>query len=261
MVLSQRLLRVVPLALVASLACWAASRNNDDFCGTVGECIGLSFDDLVVIVLIVVATPLLLRALGVPRVVLHTLVALFVGVTLWYAADELLRALDPDRPYDALTPLPAALAAGFLAGAAAGYVSGPEHRRSLRLAVPVAVVVVALVAGAASSQASQEDRIAEFDAVPVTLYAPVVAGQGPTDAYASPDAIHLSYALDIAGDRSYLSVTLVPTSAEPPLGELVVVRDETTLVAGFDADDLDPAEVERALRDAPVAAPADLGSS
>ena len=248
MVLAQRLLRVVPVVLIASVACWAASLNNDDFCGNVGECIGLSFDDIVVLLLALVTAPILLRLLRVPRVLLHTVVAVLATCTLWYAAGEMLRVRDPDRAYDALVPLPAALSAGLLGGVTAAYVAGAGGRRTRRAAALVAVVLVAVAASAASEHASREDRVAEIAAVPVTLYVPVVAGQGPTDASASTDTVSLSYTLEVGAERHFLVVALVPSSAEPPPGEVVVVRGETTLVAGFDVEELDPDDVTAALR-------------
>ncbi len=260
MTLPQRLLRVVPVVLLASAAYWMATLDNDDFCGTVGECLGLSFDDLVVIVIALIAGPIVLRLLRVPRVLLHTVVAVLATSTLWYAAGEMLRVLDPDRSYDALVPLTAALAAGLLGGVTAAYVAGAGGRRTPRVAVLVAVVLVAVGASAASEHASREDRIAEIAAVPVTLYVPIIAGQGPTDASASTDTVSLSYTLEVGAERHFLVVALVPSSAEPPPGEVVVVRGETTLVAGFDVEELDPDQVTQALRDAPVAEPEDLES-
>ena len=44
--LSYRLACVVPATVCVAIVLWAASRDNDDYCGTVGECLGLSFNDL-----------------------------------------------------------------------------------------------------------------------------------------------------------------------------------------------------------------------
>lgn len=276
MPLPQRLLRVVPVVLVAGLVCWAAGRNNDDYCGTVGECLGLSLDDLVTLVVAVPVGALLLHLLRVPRVALHTLTALLTGGMLWYAAGELLHAVDPDRPYDALTPLPGAVAVTVLAGVAAAYVSGPGGGRLPRVAVVAGVVVVTVGAATASGLATRADEIADIEAAPVTLYAPRVAGEGPTGGYASGDGVRLSYSVEVDGQHAFLSVELVPTPAGSlcehvvtyagpgctehgdtmrnpgeVLSDVAVVRGDTTLVAQID-EALAPDEVVTALRDAPV---------
>ena len=98
MTLPQRLLRVVPVVLLASTAYWmtdvgqrrllqepSASASGSPSTTWWCSCIA------------VIAGPLLLRLLGVPRVLLHTLVAVLATSTLWYAAGEILRVLDPDR--------------------------------------------------------------------------------------------------------------------------------------------------------------------
>jgi len=94
------------------------------------------------------------RLLGVPRVLLHTLVAVLATSTLWYAAGEILRVLDPDRSYNALVPLPAALAAALLGGVTAAYVAGEGAGRTPRVAALLAVALIGVAAGVASDLAS-----------------------------------------------------------------------------------------------------------
>jgi hypothetical protein len=282
--LLRRLACVVPATAGVAAVLWAASRDNDDFCGTVGECIGSSFNDLVALVVAVPFAALMLRLLGVPRVVLHTLAALVLGGTLWFAAGELLRALDPDRPYDALLPLPLALAVGMLTGVASTYLVGPGGRGWARLAIPAGVLVVAIATSTASAQVGQADRVDEIAAVPVTLYAPVVEGHSPSYGSGDTDSVRLSYSFDLDAGHVFLSVTLLPTpdgslcdadgvlvgpdcaqqgdvmrdTGPSGYGSVGLVRGDTALVADFDTDDLDPDDVLEALREAPVAEPADL---
>ncbi|MGH3348137.1 MAG: hypothetical protein ACRDO4_14250 [Nocardioides sp.] len=282
--LRHRLACVIPASAGVAAVRWAASRDNDDFCGTVGECLGLSFNDAVALAIAVPFAALMLRLLHVPRVILHTLTALVLGGTLWFACDELLRALDPDRSYDALLPLPFALAVGVLTGVASTYVVGPGGRGWARLGIPGGALVVAVATSAASAQVAQADRVDEIAAVPVTLYAPVVAGHGPSDGSGSEDSVRLSYSFDVDTGHVFLDVTLIPTpdgslcDAEGVFvgpdcvqqGDIMrdpgssgyasvgLVRGDTALVADFDTDDLDPDDVLEALRDASVAEADDL---
>ena len=69
--LSYRLACVVPATVGVAIVHWAATRDNDDYCGTVGECLGLSFNDLIALALAVPFAALMLRLLQVPRVLLH----------------------------------------------------------------------------------------------------------------------------------------------------------------------------------------------
>jgi hypothetical protein len=282
--LNDRLVRVLPATVGVAVILWAASRDNDDYCGTVGECLGLSFNDLVALALAVPFAALLLRLLKVPRVLLHTVTALVLGGTLWYAAEGLLRALDPGRSYDALLPLPLVVAIGALTGVAATYLVGPGGRRLVRLVIPALVLAVAFGSSLASAQATRAYRIDRIAAAPVTLYAPVIDGHGPDYAYGSEKSVRLSYSFENATGRVFLSVTLVPTpegslcDAERIIvgpdcrqegyvmrdidssgyGAVGVIRGDTVLVADFTTDNLDPDDVLDALRTAPVQAPDDL---
>ena len=284
MSLPQRLLRVVPVLAAAALLCWSATLNNDDGCRTIGECLGTGFDDLVVLALAVPLTAIALRLLRVPRVVLHTVAALVLGGTLWFTAGELLRAFDPDRSYDAPLPLLLALAVGVLTGVASTYVVPPGGRGWARLAIPASVLVVAVATSATSAHVAQADRVDEIAAVPVTLYAPTVEGHAPSYGSGATGSVRLSYSFDVDAGHVFLSVTLIPSpdgslcdvdgvfvgpdcvqqgDAMHDLGpsghgSVGLVRGDTALVADFDTDDLDPDDVLEALRDAPVAEPADL---
>lgn len=280
----RRLACVVPATAGAAAVLWAASRDNDDFCGTVGECLGLSFNDLLALAVAVPLAALMLRLLEVPRVILHTLTALVLGWTLWFSGGELLRAVDPDRSYDAPLPLPVALAIGVLTGVASTYVVSPGGRRWARLAIPAGALVVAVATSAASAQVAQADRVDEIATVPVTLYAPVVEGHSPSDGSGATDSVRLSYSFDVDSGHVFLSVTLIPSpdgslcDAEGVFvgpecvqqGDVMrdpgssgyasvgLVRGDTALVADFDTDDLDPEDVLQALRGAPVAEADDL---
>lgn len=288
MTMSLRLLRVVPVSLAVAFASWLAALDNDDYCGTVGECLGLALDDLLVPVVALPAAALLLRLLHVPRALLHTLGALAAGGALWFAASELLHALDPDRAYDAPMPWPAAMLVGVLAGAAATYVAGPgrasRRDRIGRAATPLVVVGLALAAGSAASAAERAERTEEISAVPVTRYQPEIRGVRGTG-YALDDRVHLTYFVETAGGRSYLTVELVPAQpgvdlcgllvavtaddcasdgttmrrGDPDYAEIALVRGDTVLHAqGVDTTEVGAEEILTALRTAPVVAPAVL---
>ncbi len=282
--LAYRVACIVPATVGVAVVLWAASRDNDDYCGTVGECLGLSFNDLVALALAVPLASLVLRLLRVPRVLLHTVTALVLGGTLWYAAEELLRALDPGRSYDALLPFPLAAAIGALTGVASTYLVGPGGRRLVRLTIPAVALAVAFGSSFASAQATSAHRVDQIAAAPVTLYAPDIDGHGPDYAYGSEESVRLSYSFENATGRVFMSVTLVPTPAgslcdaeqiivgpdcrqegdvmreldSSGYGTVGLVRGDTALVADFTTDDLDPDDVLEALRSAPVRAPADL---
>ena len=282
--LSYRLACVVPATVGVAIVHWAATRDNDDYCGTVGECLELSFNDLIALALAVPFAALMLRLLQVPRVLLHTMAALVLGGTLWYIADEVLRALDPGRPYDAQLPLALAVVIGALTGVASTYLVGPGGRRYVRLAIPVLTLVAAFGSSFASAQATSAHRVDRIAAAPVTLYAPVIDGHRPDYAYGTEGSVRLSYAFDNATGRVYISVTLVPTpagslcDAEPIIvgpdcrqegdviraldasgyGTVGLVRGDTALVADFTTDNLDPDDLLDALRTAPVQSPAEL---
>lgn len=256
MSLRRRLPRVLLVVLAAALACWATTLNNADECGTVGDCLGLALDDLVVLVLAVPVGALLLRVLSVPRVLLHTLAAAVLGATLWVAAGEVLRALDPDRAYDSALPLPVWLLVGALAALAATYVVGPGQggRRGglARAVVPPAVLGLAISASWASARATfrlAEDRIA---AVPITLYEPVIGGYRSDRASVVDDEVRLWYSFQVGERYVFVDVTLSPQPpGDDPLGGRVEVRrGDTYLVADFDEEDLDPADVREALESA-----------
>ena len=291
MTLPQRLSRVVPVVLAGVLLCWSATLNNDDECSDLGVCLGQAFDDLLVLAIAVPAVAVGLRLLRVPRVLLHTLAGLAIGVALWVAAGQTLHALDPDRSYDAVLPVWLAVAVGGLTAAGATYVVGPGRApRGLllgRIAVPLLALACAFAAVVAAERVAQQHRIDELAAAPVTLYAPDIAGSGPTAAYVSADGVRLSYSVQVDGGSGYVSMELVPTPAGPLCEALVVapgpdcvedgetlrrslgeaggyttvalVRGGTTLVADFDGDGLNPDDVLQALRDAPVVSAEDLG--
>jgi hypothetical protein len=282
MTVPQRLLRVVPVALTGAFASWLATLDNDDYCGTVGECLGLAFDDVLVPVVVLPAGALLLRLLRVPRAVLHALAALAAGVALWYAASELLSALDPGRAYDAVVPWPLAVVVGVLAGAAATYVVGPgrpsRRDRLARAATPLAVVALTVAAGTAAAATERADRIEEIAAAPVTHYQPEIRGVRG-DGYATEQGVRLSYLVESAPGQTYLVVELVPSRPGTDLCEqlqpvptpdcesdgttmregaedyagIAVVRGDTVLHAqGVDTTEVAAEEVLEALRTAPV---------
>jgi hypothetical protein len=289
MTLPKQLLRVVPVVLAGVLLCWSATLNNGSECNDLGVCLGQVFDDLVVLVIAVPGVAIGLRVLHVPRVLLHTLASLAVGLPLWIAAGETLRALDPERSYDAALPIGLALAVGVLTALAATYVVGPARTTRVlllgRIAVPLVALAFAFAAVVAADRVAEQHRIDELAAAPVTLYAPTIAGSGPGSAYASTDGVRMSYFPEVDGSSGYVSLELVPT----PTGslcealvtipssdctedgrtlrssldgggyaEVALVRGSTTLHADFNADGLDPDDVLRALRDAPVVSAEEL---
>lgn len=282
--LASRLVRVVPATVGVAVVLWAASRDNDDYCGTVGDCLALSFNDLVALAFAVPLAALMLRLLAVPRVLLHTLAALVVGGTLWYTADQLLRVVDPGRQYDAQLPLAVSVAVGALTAPATTYLVGPGGLRSVRVAIPAVVLLVAFASSFASAQATRTHRVERVSAAPVTLYAPVLEGHGPTYTYGAEDSVRLSYTFQNASGRVYASVTLVPVpdgslcAAESIVvgpdcrqeGDVMwdvdsagyatigLIRGDTALVADFSTDNLEPDDVLTALRAAPVREPDDL---
>jgi len=254
MTLLPRLSRVLPVTLLAALVCWAATANNDDYCGTVGECLGTAFDDVVTLVVVVPLTGLALRLLRVPSAGLHTLVLLLVGGPLWYAATELLVALDPGRDGDRPLPLLLVLLVAVVTGSAGSYAAGPGGRWPGRALVPVVAIGLAVVAHLAADRALEQDRVAELTAVPVTLYSPRLAGELPDLVHASGGSVHLGYTLEVGGRTTYADVDLVPAPLEEELlaGQVALVRGDTVLVADVDPAALDRVEVLQALRDAPV---------
>ncbi len=292
MSLHHRLLRVVPVVLAGALLCWAATLNNDSDCRDLGTCLGQAFDDFLVLVIAVPAVAVALRLVRTPRVLLHTLASLAVGVALWVAAGQTLRALDPERSYDAAMPLWLAVSVGVLTALAATYVVGPGRSTTApllgRIAVPLLALGCAWAAVVASDRVAQQHRIDEIADAPVTLYAPTIAGSGPGSAYRSDQGVRMSFTPQVNGSSAYVSVELVPTptgslceALVTPGGDCVedadtlrrsigeatdyttvaVVRSETTLVAEFSSEELEPEAVIDAMREAPVVSAEDLALS
>ena len=130
MTLPQRLLRVVPVVLLASTAYWMTTLDNDDFCRSLGECLGLSVDDLVVFVTAVIAGPLLLTAAPACPASCSTRSSpcsppARCGTPPARSSASSTRT----GSYDALVPLPAALAAGLRARHLASRIRRREPRR------------------------------------------------------------------------------------------------------------------------------------
>lgn len=284
MPLLQRLSRVVPVTVLAVLACWAATRNNDDDCGTVGECLGTAFDDAITLLVVIPLTGIALRLLRTGRAGFHTLALLVVGGSLWYGTDALLRTLDPARPYDALVPLPLAVVIGVVTGAAATYVVGPGGGRTVRVAAVVVALAFPVVTQLASDSAEAQYDVDRIEALGITAYAPVVDGHPPEYAYPSEDSVRLSYSLERGGETTFVYVTLLRapsgslcevdrlfagpecTQAGDAMRDIStgfanvgLVRGDTALIAEFDAAALDPDDLLTALREAPVVDAEDLG--
>ena len=281
--LPQRLLRVLPVTLLAVLACWAATLNNDDYCGTVGECLSDAFDDVTTLAIVIPIVGVTLRLLGTVRVLLHLVALVVVGGSLWYAAGELLRALDPTRSYDALLPFPLVLAVGVVTGVAATYVVGPGGGRTAKVAVAVVVLAFPVGAQLASDSAQRRADIDQVKALGITVYAPVLDGHRHEYGHASEDAVRLSYSFEVEVGTTFADVTLLPAPAgslcdaerilvgpectqvddtmrdsSPGFASVGLVRGDTALIATFDADDLDAEAVLTALREAPVVDAEDL---
>jgi len=290
MSLHDRLLRVVPVVLAGVLLCWSATLNNDSECNDLGVCLGQAFDDLFVLVIAVPGVAIGLRVLQVPRVLLHTLTSLAVGIALWVATSQTLHALDAERSSDAAQPIGLALVLGVLTGLAATFVVGPgPTSKGLvlgRIAVPLLALACAFVAVVVAERVAEQHRIDEIAAAPVTLYAPTIAGSGPGSAYPSTDGVRMSYFPEVDGRSVYVSLELVPTPSgslcealvlAPSLDcvddgetlrssldggsgytDVALVRGDTTLHTSFDGDELDPEVVLQALRDAPVVSAEEL---
>jgi hypothetical protein len=143
MSLRDRLLRALPVTLLVGVALWAASLDNDDYCGTVGECLGTAFDDAAVLGLSLLLGPLLLWACRLPRVLAHTACVVVVLGSLWYGAAELVVALDPDADHDSPPPLAVAIVVAAVSAVAATYAAGPGGRWPARLAVLAAAPLLA----------------------------------------------------------------------------------------------------------------------
>lgn len=273
----------MPVTVLVLLACWAATQNNDDYCGTVGECLGTAFDDAITLAVVVPLAGIALHMLGTGRVLLHLCALAVAGGSLWYGAGELLRALDPARSYDALLPLPVALAIGVVTGAVATYVVGPGGGRTAK--VVVAVVALALPVGAqlASDSAQRQADIDQITALDITVYAPVLDGHPHEYASVSEEAVRLSYSFEVDGGTTFADVTLLPTPAgslcelernftgpectqvgdtmrdsSPGFSSVGLVRGDSALIAKFDAADLEAEAVLTALREAPVVDAEDL---
>ncbi len=153
MSLLHRLLRVLPVTLVACVGLWVVSQNNDDYCGTVGECLGTAFDDMLVLGGAVLLGPALLWACRLPRVLGHTCALLLVGGCLWFGAGALTTALAGARPLDDTPlPLPVALAIGAVTALAASYAAGPGGRVAPRVGVLLAAPAAATFAHLVSEQ-------------------------------------------------------------------------------------------------------------
>lgn len=283
MSLPSRLLRVLPVTLLAVLAFWAATLNNDDYCGTVGECLSDAFDDVTTLAIVIPIVGVTLRLLGTGRVLLHLLTLVVVGGSLWYGAGELLRALDPTRSYEALLPFPVVLAVGVITGVAATYVVGPGGGRTAKVVVAVLTLVFPVGAQLASDSAQRRADIDQIKALGITVYAPVLDGHRHEYGYASEDAVRLSYSFEVEEGTTFADVTLLPAPAgslceversfagpectqvgdtmrdsSPGSASVGLVRGDTALIAKFDAADLDAEAVLAALRDAPVVDAEDL---
>lgn len=258
--LPQRMIRVVPITLLALLAVLAAAQNNDDYCGTVGECLGNGFDDILTVGVVLLVGTGALWAFRTPHVVGHVLALLLVGGSLWYAAQELLIAVDPHRDYDAPLPAAVAVAVALAAGAVATYAVWPGSRLLLRLGALAAAPALAVLAHLSAEQVLAEAEDDAMVATGVTLYAPVIAGHAPENAGVHDDQVSLFYSFEVGGGHAFVDIWLEPAPRERELlpGQVEVVRGDTVLVADFDAQLLDPEEVTSALREAPEVSPEDL---
>ncbi len=261
MTFSRRLLRVLPLTLLAVLAVWAAAQDNDDYCGTVGECLGNGFDDLFTLGVAILLGGGLLWALRTPRVLAHVFGVLLVGSSLWYAADEVLYAADAHRDYDTPLPLAAAVAIALLSGTAASYAAGPGGRLLLRLGLLAAAPAVAVAAHLGSEQVLADRDADALADTGLTLYAPVISGHPPEYANVRDDgSVALSYSFPVDEGYAFVRITLerAPRDRELFPGEIEVLRDDMVLVADFEHDVLDPDDVRTALETAPEVGPDDL---
>lgn len=248
MSLRHRLLRVVPITLVCAVALWWRTLDNDDYCGTVGECLGTALDDAAVIGLSLLLGPLLLWALRLPRVLAHTAaVALALG-SLWYAATEAVTGSGSDRPL----PLVVALAVTVVAAVAATYGVGPGGDWRARVAVLVAAPLLATAAHLLVEQRQVSGEAAELEGTGLVLYTPVIAGEGPHHAYVLDGVVNLSYTVELEERLTSVDVMVSEEQLDVPAvnGRVEVEREGAVLTADFDPASLDGDEIRTALEQA-----------
>ncbi len=260
--LRNRLLRVLPVALAVCLVLWLTSQNNDDDCGTVGECLGDAFDDMAAIGVALLLGPVALWALRVPRVLVHSGALTLALASLWYGAAELRLVLAPGTGPEAPVLLPVALAVGVLSACAATYVAGPGGSWQARTAILVAAPLLATAAHVVADRVQLAAEADAIDRVGVTLYAPVVAGEGPDHAYTHDDEVRLGYTIELDDRLTFVDVVISvePLDDTPMRSRVQVEREGAVLTADYDPASLDLATVRDALESAPEVDADDLVS-
>lgn len=260
MSLRDRLLRVLPVTVVVGLALAIASLDNDDYCGTVGECLGAAFDDAAVIGLSLLLGPLVLWAFRLPRVLAHTAALVVALGSLWYAASELQLAFVPGTGYDAPMPWLVALLVGALAACAATYAAGPAGRWQTRLAVLAATPLLATGAHLVGEQVQLSGEAADLEQTGLVLYTPVIAGEEPRTVSVLAGTVELSYTVEEDGRPSsvYVTISETPLDLGDLEGRVEVAREGGVLTADFDPRVLTEEEVRSALEQADPRPASDL---
>ena len=255
MSLRDRLVRVVPVTLVCALVLWWRTLDNDDYCGTVGECLGAAFDDMIVVGLSLLLGPLVLWACRLPRVLAHTAAVLVTLFSLWYAASEVVTGGDSDRPL----PLVVAVLVAVVAAVAATYVCGPGDWRP-RVAVLVAGPLLATAAHLVVEQAQLSGEAEELERTGLTLYTPVIAGEEPSHAYVLDGVVNLSYTVELEDRLTSVDVMLSAEPIDAPAvnGRVEVEREGAVLTADFDPASMDADEIRTALEQADPRPASDL---
>lgn len=257
MTLRERLARVLPVTLLVSLALSIASLDNDDYCGTVGECLGTAVDDVAVVGLSLLLGPLLLWACRLPRLLAHTAAVVVALGSLWYAAGALRLALAPDTDYDAPLPWVVALLVGALAAGAAAYAVGPDGPWQTRLAVLAATPLLAAGAHLLAEQLQVTGEAADLERTGLTLYTPVIAGEEPSRVSVVDGTVELSYTLE-GPSTVYLTISEEPLDLVDLEGRVEVEREGGVLTADFDPRVLTEDEVRTALEQADPRPASDL---
>ena len=230
MTLADRLLRVVPAALVVALPAWFLAQNDGDECRDLGQCLGLTLDQ--VAYLVFAAWPLLwlaLRGLGVQRAFLTAVVGAGLAWFTWNTTHSVQDALDPKGYGDpsSTISLVAAVAAVAVSAAVATVVVGGAGGGTGSVVARVALPLVLLALNPATTawewSAAQQRQIDDVAAVGVTTYQPRIGGE-VAGGHRDGDAVRIHYSL---GDvHAYQSVDVTLSPADPGTDLCALVTEE-----------------------------------
>jgi hypothetical protein len=285
---SERLLRALPVALLLALPAWALGQNDQDDCRDIGQCLVLSLDQ--VVYLLLAGWPLMwlaLRGLSVPRAFLAATATALLACLTWTTAHQTQDALFPPthaEPTLTTISLAATLSAAAVATAVATVAVGPGGRVALRVLLPAVLVVLAPAVGAWQLARAEQQRASDVVELGVTSYQPRIAGE-VAEGRRRGDLVRLHYSLGEGARFQSVTVTLSHVETTGDLCSLVgpqvraacttedgtmravhgewtevaVVRGETVLHADtFRPEVADADELLDALRTAPRVTPREL---